>query len=332
MEIITDINDIPDVYRGSVAALGNFDGVHAGHKAVIAQAKARARELRAPLSVICFEPHPRQYFRLKDPPFRLSSLHAKSRLLEALGIDVLFAIRFERALAQKAAQDFVLDDLIKKLGLVHVVVGADFRFGKDRGGDTTLLSYMGSEEGLGVTALDLVRSDRMTKSQEPMSSTSIRTALREGRVRDANALLDRLWAIDGTVMIGNQRGRTIGFPTANIDLGAYLHPAFGGYIFRVEVCDGPFAGIYGAVGNIGVRPTFGGDNVVLEAHIFDFDYDIYDRHIYVYFIEYLRPEKKFDGIKDLIAQIEHDSRLARETLKNHSEGDIRKLYVNSDGC
>ncbi len=328
MKVITDIDEIADTYRGSVAALGNFDGIHAGHKAVISEAREKARELRAPLSVICFEPHPRQFFRLTDPPFRLTSLHAKTRLLEALGVDVLFAMRFERSLAEKSAQDFVLQDLVKRLGLTHLVVGSDFRFGKGRGGDSALLSYMGKEEGFGVTALDLVKAHKVNNDQDPLSSTKIRAALRGGRVSDATKLLGRPWAIDGSVMIGNQRGRTIGFPTANIDLGAYLHPALGGYIFRVEILDGPHAGIYGSVGNIGVRPTFGGDNVVLEAHIFDFEGDIYDRHIYVYFIDYIRPEIKFDGIEGLIAQIETDSQTARETLKAWPIEDIRKLYVN----
>jgi riboflavin kinase/FMN adenylyltransferase len=332
MKVITDIRDIADTYRGSVAALGNFDGVHGGHKSVIAEARARASELRAPLSVVCFEPHPRQYFRLKDPPFRLSSLHGKTRLLEALGVDVLFALRFDRDLAEKSAQDFVFDDLGKKLGLVHVVVGADFRFGKGRDGDMSLLSDMGVDEGFGVSALNLVKAHKVNNDDEPLSSTKIRAALREGRVGDANALLGRPWAVDGTVMIGNQRGRTIGFPTANINLGAFLHPALGGYIFRVEILDGPHAGIYGSVGNIGVRPTFGGDNVVLEAHIFDFDGDIYDSHIYVYFVDYLRPEQKFDGIESLVAQIEHDSEIARDTLENWPEDDIRKLYVNQECC
>ena len=314
MDLINDISHVKSVHRGSVAALGNFDGVHPGHRAVVDRAGAEAKKSGAPHAVIAFEPHPRQYFRPNDPPFRLMSLRSKARVLEALGVDVLFALPFNKALAETEAEDFVRQVLVAALGIGHVVVGADFHFGRGRGGDAQLLTDMGASEGFDVSIVDMVGGQSSSDPSQAFSSTDIRAALREGNVVRAAQLLGRPWSVDGIVSRGAQRGRKIGFPTINLPMSDYLRPKFGGYVFRVDVFSGEDVQTYGGVGNVGVRPTFGKSDVVLEVHLLDFDGDIYGREVFVHFIDYLRPEIKFDGVEALIAQIEADCDLARSIL------------------
>jgi len=309
MHILRHYHDVPMGLRGGVYAIGNFDGVHRGHQAVIAETAAIADELGAPLGVLLFEPHPRKYFAPEKPFFRLTPFRVRAKLLAALGVDILAALPFDRHLAEKQAPDFVMDVLVNGLHVSHIVVGYDFRFGKGRTGDTTVLRYMGEMEGFGVTVVEEVKMGEKT-----FSSTEIRDALADGRPRDAAESLGHWWTVESQVVKGDQRGRTIGFPTANLTLDEHMAPKLGVYAVRIEITDGPHAGTYDGVANIGKRPTFDKKDVTLEVHIFDFDKDIYGSHAAVSLIEFIRPEQKFDGLDSLKAQIAADSARARDIL------------------
>jgi len=309
MQIIRHYEQVPPGLQGGVYALGNFDGVHLGHRKVIGEAARVAGEFGVPLGVLVFEPHPQQFFFPDRPFFRLTPFRAKARLLEKLGVDILAALPFDRHMSRKLAPEFVLDVLVDGLHAVHVVAGYDFRFGKGRGGDAAALSYMGQMEGFGVSVVDEVRDDGAA-----YSSTRIRDLLAQGDPRGAAKLLGHWWSVETHVQQGDQRGRTIGFPTANLPLEDHVEPALGVYAVKVEIEDGPHKGIYDGVANVGRRPTFDKKDVLLEAHIFDFDGDIYGAHAAVSFIEYLRPEQKFDGLESLKAQIARDSDKARTVL------------------
>ncbi len=317
MKIIRQYTDVTPGDRGAVVALGNFDGVHLGHRAVIRQAKKQADTLGVLLGVIVFEPHPREFFRRADKPFRLTSLSQKARLLEKEGVDILYVLTFDEELASKPAQDFIADILIAALGVVHVVTGYDFRFGKGRGGDVSVIGYMGHEEGYGVTVVDpvaLQASAVPDNDDEIFSSTRVRNCLRSGRPADAARLLGHYWTIEGVVQKGDQRGRTIGFPTANLSMNWLVEPALGVYAVKVEVLEGPDAGVYDGVANIGRRPTFDKEDILLEAHLFGFSSDLYGLPIAVSVIDFIRPEQKFDGLEALKSQILIDSRSARDIL------------------
>ncbi|MDP1626703.1 bifunctional riboflavin kinase/FAD synthetase [Parvibaculum sp.] len=309
MQIIRHYEHVPPGLRGAVYALGNFDGVHLGHQQVIGKAAEIANELGAPLGVLVFEPHPQQFFFPDRPFFRLTPFRAKARLLEGMGVDILAALPFDQAMSQKLAPEFVLDVLVNGLHAVHVVAGYDFRFGKGRGGDAAALSYMGGMEGYGVSIVEEVQSGGVT-----YSSTRIRELLANGDPRGAAALLGHWWTVETHIQQGDRRGRTIGFPTANLSLEEHVLPALGVYAVKVEIEDGPHKGVYDGVANVGRRPTFDKQDVLLEAHIFDFEGDIYGIHAAVSFIEYLRPERKFDGLDSLKAQIAKDSVRARDVL------------------
>lgn len=309
MQIIRHYEQVPPGLRGAVYALGNFDGVHLGHQQVIGKAAAIAAEMGAPLGVLVFEPHPQQFFFPDKPFFRLTPFRAKARLLDRLGVDVLAALPFDERMSQKLAPEFVLDVLVDGLRAVHVVAGYDFRFGKGRAGDAAALSYMGEAEGFGVSIVDEVKDGGVT-----FSSTRIRELLAKGDPRGAAKLLGHWWTVETHIKQGDQRGRTIGFPTANLPLEDHVEPALGVYAVKIEFEDGPHKGVYDGVANVGRRPTFDKQDVLLEVHIFDFEGDIYGTHAAVSFIEYLRPERKFDGLDSLKAQIAKDSARAREIL------------------
>lgn len=313
MKLFRHLDNLPNDVRGAVVAWGNYDGLHKGHLAVLERAKTIARELGAPLAVLTTEPHPRQYFAPDAPNFRLMTLRTKAQALEQFGADALFVLTFDEALANTPAQDFISDILIGKLGVRHVVTGFNQRFGKGRGGGPNVLMHMGDMEGFGVTIVEAQQS-----GEEVYSSSRIREHLREGRPRKAADLMGHPWRIEGRVEMGDQRGRTIGFPTANIAWGDYLEPALGVYALRVLIEDGPHAGTYDGVANIGRRPTFDKTEVNFEAHLFDFEGDIYGAHITVELIDFLRPEQKFDGLDALKAQIAADCDQARATLASTS--------------
>jgi riboflavin kinase/FMN adenylyltransferase len=297
--------------RGAVVAIGNFDGVHLGHRALIAEARAQAEARRSPLAVLAFEPHPQEFFHPSPESFRLTPLRAKFRLLAELGVDALYALPFDAEMANRTAPDFVNDVLLDGLGAGAVVVGSDFEFGKRRGGNVTTLSYMGDVEGFAVTAFDTV----MAIGTDKISSTRIRTALKEARPDEAARLLGRYWAVEARVQHGDARGRTMGFPTANMHLGHCLAPAFGIYAVRVNILDNDrVVSRHDGVANFGIRPMYRTAAPLLETHLFDFDGDLYGKYLSVELVAWLRPEAKFAGLEALIAQIAADAAQARSVL------------------
>jgi len=310
MRIFRHYEEIPADFKGGVVALGNFDGVHRGHRAVIGEAIARARDADAPSGVMTFEPHPRRLFQPDLPPFTLTPFRIKARHMETLDLDYLYVQHFDRDFASKPAEAFVRDVLVGGLGVRHVVVGEDYVFGKGRGGDVALLRAMADEGGYGVTAVGPVKdADGVT-----YSSTRARTALGEGRPEEAAHVLGRPWEIEGRVEHGDKRGRTIGFPTANIALGDYLRPRPGVYAVRAGVDRGADTLWRAGVANFGRRPTFDKTDELLEVHLFDVAEDLYHQHLRVQMIAYLRPEKAFSGLDALKAQIAADAQEARRVL------------------
>jgi riboflavin kinase/FMN adenylyltransferase len=297
--------DTPDQWKGGAVALGNFDGVHRGHQALLDRTAEHAKVLNAPVVALTFEPHPRGFFVPDTGPFRLTLPPAKLRLLEQYGVQAALAQRFDQAFADLSPGAFVDDVLLKGLGARHVVCGYDFTFGARRGGNVEMLRRKGKEKGFGVTILDPV-----THEGEIYSSTRIREALRAGWVSEAAELLGHHWEIEGEVELGDQRGRTIGFPTANVALGEHLRPRFGVYAVRALV-DGEWRD---AVANLGRRPTFGKLKENFEIHLFDFSGDLYGKVLRVALIEFIRPEMKFGGLDQLKAQIAADSEAARRLL------------------
>lgn len=318
MKILRHYTDVPDARRGAVVALGNFDGVHRGHQTVIDTAKKTAESLGVPLGVVVFEPHPRQFFQPDKPFFQLTSFRGRAHLLEALGVDILYALPFDQKLAGMPAQDFVLDVLGRQLGAVHLVVGHDFRFGHGRAGDTSLLAYMAEMEGLGSS---IIQPAKANDSGAIFSSTGIRKCLEAGQPQAAAAFLGHWWTIDGRVIAGDKRGRELGFPTANLSLDHTMRPAFGVYAIAVTIEDGTHAGVYHGVANVGIRPMFEVPEPLMEAFIFDFDGDLYGHHLSVSLIEFLRPEAAFEGLGALKAQIAKDCEAARKILKEFRSAD-----------
>ncbi len=296
--------------RGGVVAVGNFDGVHLGHQAVIGEAGRLARSCGAAHAVLTFEPHPRRLFRPDDPPFRLTPFRVKARRIEAMGVDLLFTLHFDAAFARRRAEDFIEEVLVQGLGARHVVVGYDFVFGHQRRGNAVLLAEKGAALGFGVSTVPPVEAPDGTL----YSATRIREHLLAGRPRAAAALLGRPWEIEGRVERGDQRGRTIGFPTANLALDDFLRPLAGVYAVRAGIEEGGATVWRDAVANFGRRPTFGGSDLRLEVHLFDFAGDLYGRHLRVALIEHLRPEQKFAGLEALKAQIAQDAAQARAVL------------------
>jgi len=296
----------PADLRGVALALGNFDGVHAGHQAVIRAAQGHGGLLAAAV----FEPHPRTLFHPDGPPFRLQSSAQRARALAAQGVEALIEIGFDHALAALSANAFCDRVLAEILAPRAVAVGFDFRFGKGRAGDASTLAAHGASAGYEVVVVDAV--DEIALAGTKVSSTAIRAALAAGDPAEAAALLGRPWAIEGVVETGFQRGRTIGAPTANVGLGAYVRPRFGVYAARVDVGDGQMRP---AVVNIGVKPTVAGAREPLaEAHLFDFEGDLYGRTIEIALAAFLRDERRFETFDALKAQIAQDCEAARAAL------------------
>ena len=290
--------------------MGNFDGVHLGHQSVLGLARAAAAELNAPLGVVTFDPHPRRLFQPDAPPFRLMTADTRASRFEKLGLDQLYEIPFNLELADLPAEQFVQQVLVDGLGIKHLTVGADFRFGKKRGGDVELLTQMGAVHGFGTTIAPLVND-----ANGDFSSTAIRTALSEGRPTDATRMLGHWHRIEGIVEKGFQRGREMGFPTANIPLNDLHLPKFGVYAVMVDVLDGPNAGRYHGAASLGDRPTFADNDIPnLEVFLFDFKGDLYGATLSTALVEFLRPELKFDGLDALITAMNADCVRAREIL------------------
>lgn len=309
MRIVRDFQYVAPEDRGAAAAIGNFDGVHLGHQAVISLAAKTGHETGAPSGVVTFEPHPRQFFAPDTSPFRLMNAEAKAHRLEKLGVERLYELNFNAALSRLTPEGFARRVLADGLGLAHVVVGADFRFGKGRAGTSGDLRALGRELGFGVTVAPLLETGGIE-----VSSTRIREALSEGRPRDAARMLGHLHRIEGEVIRGDQRGRELGYPTANLSIAGLHPPRFGVYAVRAAVLDGPHAGDHDGVASIGVRPMFGENLPNLETHLFDFSGDLYGAHLSVALVDYLRAEETFDSIDALIRQMDEDTRHAREIL------------------
>lgn len=310
MRIFRHIGSVPADARGAVVAIGNFDGLHLGHQAVIAAARGRADADGRALAVMTFRPHPRRYFRPEDEPFRLTPFRGKVRAIAALGVDILFAWRFDAAMAAVTADEFAENILHRGVGASHIVVGHDFAFGNKRQGNAELLRAKGGALGFGVTVVEPVTDG----GGELYSSSVIRQCLKSGEPQRAAALLGRLWEMEGRVLPGDQRGRTIGFPTANIDPGEYVQPAHGVYAVRAGIAAGGVTQWYDGVANLGVRPTVDGSRLLLETHLFDYSGDLYGKYLRVALVDFLRPERKFESFEALKQQIAADSAQAREKL------------------
>ncbi len=295
---------IPDALRGAVIALGNFDGFHLGHQAVVGRAVQRGAHERRPVIVATFDPHPVHHFRPDTPPFRLTTLDQREWMFAHAGADAMLVFNFGDELASTTAEDFVAELLARRLSAAGVVTGEDFTFGKGRGGNAEVLRELGAENGIEAETVAPVLLDG-----ERISSGRIREALKAGDPGSATRLLTRPFAIESEVVHGDKRGRALGWPTANVELGNYLRPAYGIYAVRVTLDDGSE---HAGVASLGIRPTFDPPKELLEAVLFDFDGDLYGRTIEVALHAFLRPEAKFDSVEALKIQMAADAAQARE--------------------
>jgi riboflavin kinase/FMN adenylyltransferase len=315
MKIFRHYCDVPDPCRGAAVAIGNFDGVHLGHQALIARARALADKLKAPLGVLAFEPHPQEFFRPDAECFRLTPFRTKARLLAGQGVEIMYAIPFDAEMANRTADEFVRDVLVTGLGVRAVIIGADFRFGKGRVGDAAFLIEAGQRYGFAVEVFSTVTAH----GAEKISSSEIRIALANGRPEEAAKLLGHFWTIEARVEHGDGRGRELGFPTANLRLDGYLKPTFGVYAVRTTILENQLpAGTYSGVANIGIRPMFRTDTPLLEVFLFDFSGDLYGKHLAVELVTYLRPEMQFGSVDALKRQMRRDSEAAHAALSHMS--------------
>jgi riboflavin kinase/FMN adenylyltransferase len=306
MQRLTFEGGVPDELRGSIVALGNFDGFHLGHQAVVGRAIQRGFHERRPVIIATFDPHPVRFFKPELPPFRLTSLDQREALFAHAGADAMLVFAFDEALRSTSAEDFVGDILAKRIGAAGVVTGDDFTFGKGRAGNVELLRSLGAEHGIAAEAVAPVLIDG-----ERVSSGRIREALAAGDTATATHLLSRDFAIEGTVERGDGRGRALGYPTANLGLGDYQRPKYGIYAVRVALDDGSE---HPGVASLGVRPTFEPPQELLEPYLFDFDGDLYGRRIAVALHAFIREERKFDGVDALVAEMRSDEAAARNLL------------------
>ena len=299
MELIRDLHNIRTEHRPCVATIGAFDGVHRGHQQVIKALVEKARALGLPSTVILFEPLPREYFRPHDAPPRLTNFAERFRLLADLGVDRLLRIHFVESIRQMSAEQFIEQVFVKKLGVKHLIVGDDFAFGKGRGGNFETLLAMGDRLGYEVQDTETLVHD-----DDRVSSTRIREALLKGDFKGVELLLGRPYSLSGRVVMGQQLGRTIGAPTANIQLRRLRSPLAGVYAVEIEGIDGT---TYKGVANVGTRPTIGDlSKAILEVHVLDFKGDLYGKHLRVLFKHKLRDEKKFSSLDELKENIARD--------------------------
>jgi riboflavin kinase/FMN adenylyltransferase len=312
MHVIAGLSPVPELCRGAVVAIGNFDGVHRGHQALLARAAAEARRLGRPWGLVSFEPHPRSYFKPDEPVFRLTPGPLKARLVEALGAAFMAVLPFDRDVAELPAEDFVIRHLVERLGVAHVVTGYDFHFGRGRTGSPATMAELGRKLGFGVTIVEQVRDEGDQHS--PFSSSSIRQALRHGHVTAAARELGYRWSVLGEVVRGDQRGRTIGFPTLNIVLEKGADPFRGIYAVRVRDAAEKGQAHWPGAGYFGDRPTFDTGRSFLEVHLIGFDGDLYGRDMLVEFIDLVRPDKRFSSVPELVAQMKQDCASALRLL------------------
>lgn len=302
MELVRYHHNLQTRHKGCVITIGNFDGVHAGHQAVIRQLQQYARRTGLPAVVVTFEPQPLEFFAPAAAPPRLTSFREKMEWLSEHGIDRVVCLRFQKSLAEMPAHDFVERLLARDLGAKYIVVGDDFRFGKARAGDFTLLLTLQAQYGYTV-----VETETLLADGQRVSSSRIRAALAAGSFSDAEVLLGRSYSMSGRVIRGECRGRRLGYATANLALKRNRSPLLGVFIVSVEGLGRVRAG----VANLGTRPVFSGKQVLLEVHILDFDEDIYGRHLHVNFHGKIREERKFATVPELVAQIARDVATAR---------------------
>jgi riboflavin kinase/FMN adenylyltransferase len=307
MERISSEGAVPAHLRGGIIALGNFDGFHLGHQAVVGRAIEWARAEGRPAIVATFDPHPMRLFRPDSVFFRLTTLDQRERLFGEAGAAAMLVFEFTRALAEYSPEEFI-SLLVEDFGAAGVVTGEDFTFGQGRSGDIATLRTLGAQRGLSAHAVAPV----LDEHGEIISSTRIRAALVAGDCETATRLLSRPFAIQGEVIDGDKRGRTIGYPTANMLLGAYLRPAYGIYAVRVRLPNGR---VLGGAANLGIRPTFDPPKELLETYIFDFEGSLYGQSLEVSLIERLRGEERFDGMDALVAQMARDVERARAILQ-----------------
>ena len=313
MRICRSYSGVPAEARGAVVALGNFDGVHLGHRMVVGRAVELAGGLGAPLAVLSFEPHPVQVLRPESAPNRLTPFRAKARRLRECGVAWFYCLHFTRAFSERSPDWFMAEVLAQGLGVRHVVVGHDYRFGKGRAGGIETLGDGGARLGFAVTAVDAIGN-----AGEVYSSTRVRQYLQRGEPRLAAAILGHLWEVEGRVRSGDARGRGLGYPTANLRLDDTVAPAYGIYaVWAGIVGDGDTdtdTDWHPAVASCGVRPTFAGADPVLEVHLFDFDGDLYGRYLRVAFVTWIRAEERFEDAGALVRQMAEDCREARFML------------------
>jgi riboflavin kinase / FMN adenylyltransferase len=304
MILIAGADPVPEHAKGAVVAIGNFDGMHRGHQTLLDAARAEASRRGCPWGVVSFEPHPRTYFKPDEPVFRLTPGPLKARLVEALGASFMAILPFDRALSDLSAEDFVRHHLVERLGVAHVVTGYDFHFGRGRKGSPANMVELGRGHGFGVTIVEQVTDEGDQHS--PFSSSSIRQALRHGHVAAAARELGYHWTVLGEVVRGDQRGRTIGFPTLNIVLDKGADPFRG--IYAVRVRDAALKGniVWPGAGYFGDRPTFDTGRTFLEVYLIGFDGDLYGRQMMVEFIDLIRPDKRFSSIDELVTQMNAD--------------------------
>jgi len=309
MRILRHTSGVPSEVLGSTIALGNFDGVHHGHRAVLEETIRQAQSLSTASGVLTFEPHPRSFFAPDAPPFQLTSLRDKARVIESLGIDFLIAQHFEATFADWSAETFVQRTLVEDLKVAHVVTGYDFRFGEGRKGNSSTLKKLAKRFGFAYTTMGPV-----TKGGEVYSSTKIRALLQNGAPEEAALLLGRYWEIEGRVETGSGLGRELGFPTANFALGDHLQPKPGIYAVRAGVDEGKNTVWQESVAYLGTRPTFGGTTMLFEVYFFDGTPDLYGKRLRVQLIGYLREDETFEDAEALKRQMKKDAVQAREIL------------------
>lgn len=305
MKIFNSYRDIPENARGHVVAIGNFDGVHKGHQALLAHARSIADDLGKKLSVLTFEPHPRSLFRPDEPPFRITPAPLKQERMDAIGIDYMVELGFDWDFASQSAENFVRDILIDGLNAAHIVVGHDFCFGQLRKGNPDTIRAAGMD----ITVLEKICDD----GSSALSSSRIRQALKQGLVDEANSMLGWGWEIRGEIIKGDQRGRELGFPTANMDMGTGVHPAYGVYAVLARI-EGEDSGWIKGAANIGIRPMFEVPIAQVETYLFDFSREIYGKTLCVRPVRRLRGEARFASLDELIAQMNDDCAQARAIL------------------
>jgi riboflavin kinase/FMN adenylyltransferase len=306
MQRLTLAGGVPEKLKGAIVALGNFDGFHLGHQAVVNRAIQRGFHERRPVIVATFDPHPVRFFKPDVPPFRLTTLDQRQALFAHAGADAMLVFEFDKALATTTSEDFVADVLARQIGAAGVVTGDDFTFGKGRTGDVALLKQLGAAQGIVAETVPQVVLDG-----ERISSGRVREALIAGDTGTATHMLTRDYAIEGVVQNGDARGRHLGYPTANLELGDYQRPKYGIYAVRVTLDDGSE---HPGVASLGVRPTFDPPRELLEAHLFGFDGDLYGRKVEVGLHAYIRDEKKFADVETLVAHMREDEAKARHLL------------------